>query len=215
MTDITEGLEALRKVTGRHCGGCTLCCFILGIDAPDLIKPPDSKCKHCAAGKGCTIYDHRPDLCRSFYCKWLIDPSLDDTWYPPTARIVINMVSNADGSNPCLVFEVDPRRADRWLKTPYFEKISQIALGIYVTNEKSDVKRGVTVRCGPHWYVMIPQADDRPYTTITMGEHIASIIPDKIGPGYIMSPLGKFEWVEVAMPAGWADIGWRSQPAVT
>jgi hypothetical protein len=36
----SEEIEALCKVTGRRCGACTLCCFVLGVDAPDLTKPP-------------------------------------------------------------------------------------------------------------------------------------------------------------------------------
>jgi hypothetical protein len=39
-----------------------------------------------------------------------------------------------------------------------------------------------TVRCGRHWYVMVPQAAaDDPAIAV--------------GPGYITSPLGNFEWV--------------------
>jgi hypothetical protein len=39
---------------------------------------------------------------------------------------------------------------------------------------------------------------------------IMDVIPDKIGPGYIKSPLGDFESVEVFMPADFVDSGWRS-----
>jgi hypothetical protein len=197
-------VEARLKATGHRCGNCTLCCFILGVDTPDLTKPPDTKCRHCVASKGCTIYERRPALCRAFHCQWLTDPSLGDLWYPLTARIVINPVCNDDGSNPCLVFEVDPRRPGRWLQAPYFEEISNITLGLRGIY-------GTTVRCGRHWYVMVPQrmATD-PFLQAVMGDQTVGIIPGKIGPSYIKSPLGDFEWVEVAMPDGFAETGWRS-----
>jgi hypothetical protein len=199
-------LEAQRNATGRHCGSCTMCCFILGVDAPDLTKPPDSKCRHCEAGVGCIIYERRPDLCRNFYCGWLVASVFDDSWYPPISKIVINPVSNMDGSNPCWVFEVDPHRPQRWLQAPYFEKISNIKLSLRQQGAST------SVRCGRHWYVMVPQAvaDDPSKGDVTMGKQVVDIISGKIGPGYIMSPLGKFEWVEVSVPAELADTTWRS-----
>jgi hypothetical protein len=56
-------------MTVNHCGSCTLCCKLLGI--PELDKPQDLWCKHCAVGTGCRIYENRPASCRNFECLWL------------------------------------------------------------------------------------------------------------------------------------------------
>jgi hypothetical protein len=197
-----EELEVRRKAVGRQCGSCTMCCYILGVDAPpDLEKPPDTWCKHCKPGKGCTIYESRPSPCRRFHCQWLLDDSLDDAWYPLTSKIVINLACNADGSNPCLVFEVDPRRPDRWLHHPYLEKISNIAL----------LYRGTTVRVGQHWYRMIPRsaAENPNSIMVGMGSGITRIIPGKVAPSYLKSPLGDFKWIEVE-PTAEAKQAWKA-----
>jgi hypothetical protein len=56
-------------MSGNHCGTCTLCCKLL--DIPVLKKPQGQWCVHCAIGKGCTIYETRPQPCRDFECMWL------------------------------------------------------------------------------------------------------------------------------------------------
>jgi hypothetical protein len=196
-------LEALRQATGRHCGSCTMCCHILGVDAPDLVKPPDTPCKHCRPGTGCTIYDRRPDMCRGFHCQWLLDSRLGDAWYPRRAKIVMHVAD--DGTGPCVVFEVDPRRPNRWLEQPYFEDISNIALG--------DVR--VSVRVGKHWYLMLPRAalDDPARARITWQSHTINILPHLVGPGYVKHRLtgAEFGWAEMVPFAG-SENSWRNQP---
>jgi hypothetical protein len=46
-----------------------MCCKLL--DIPALEKPANQWCRHCAPGRGCTIYDQRPAPCRDFVCVWL------------------------------------------------------------------------------------------------------------------------------------------------
>ncbi len=53
----------------RSCGSCTACCKTHGIVA--LNKAEGRWCAHCAIGKGCKIYAHRPTECRVFRCDWL------------------------------------------------------------------------------------------------------------------------------------------------
>ena len=53
----------------NHCGSCTLCCKLP--DIPELDKPRDQWCRHCAIGTGCRIYESRPVPCREFNCLWL------------------------------------------------------------------------------------------------------------------------------------------------
>lgn len=51
------------------CGDCTLCCTLLPV--PELDKPANTHCQHCIVGKGCSIYEDRPQVCRPFNCAWL------------------------------------------------------------------------------------------------------------------------------------------------
>jgi hypothetical protein len=53
----------------NHCGSCTACCRVFAI--PDFNKPAGKWCEHCNVGKGCKIYETRPDICATFECLWL------------------------------------------------------------------------------------------------------------------------------------------------
>ena len=197
-----EEIEARRQQTGRQCGHCTMCCYVLGVDAPPkMSKPPDVWCKHCEPSKGCMIYDDRPKACRRFHCQWLLDASFDDAWYPAKSRIVINLTGYSDGSNACLVFEVDPRRPDRWLQHPYFEIISNIALAHH----------GTTVRVGQRWYILVPRsvAENPSRITNTASRGIAKIIPGKVGRDYVQSAFDQFAWIEV-VPTAEARERWKA-----
>ena len=52
----------------RVCGDCKLCCKVFSIQ--ELDKPAGKWCPHCP-GKGCKIYDTRPEECRGYKCMWL------------------------------------------------------------------------------------------------------------------------------------------------
>jgi hypothetical protein len=51
----------------RTCYPCTLCCTVTRV--PELDKPERVTCPHCA--KDCTVYEDRPQSCRTFQCEWL------------------------------------------------------------------------------------------------------------------------------------------------
>jgi len=53
----------------RECGGCTMCCKLLGV--LEIGKPPNVWCPECAIGQGCKVYAERPGTCREFSCMWL------------------------------------------------------------------------------------------------------------------------------------------------
>jgi hypothetical protein len=53
----------------RPCGDCIACCVLPQIDSPELQKPEGVICPNCT-GKGCAIYDSRPQVCRTFNCAW-------------------------------------------------------------------------------------------------------------------------------------------------
>jgi hypothetical protein len=82
-----EGLEE-GLVAGRACGTCTVCCYALPVDTPELQKLPGVVCGNCT-GRGCRIYDSRPAPCRGFYCGWRLLPDLDEDWRPDRCGVLI------------------------------------------------------------------------------------------------------------------------------
>jgi hypothetical protein len=95
MGDIENRKDYL--VTGRECGSCTACCKTLRINAPELKKFAGVLCEHCTAGKGCTIYDTRPQVCRGFYCGWRAMAYLGDEWRPDLCGVLIGVVGEGQG----------------------------------------------------------------------------------------------------------------------
>jgi hypothetical protein len=117
-----QGLRAVglpAPPRARQCGSCNLCCDVL--EVTDVAKPVNELCRHWQIGAGCTIYDHRPPMCRSFTCAWL-QGHLGDEWFPESAGIVLHFSQDA------VNVQVDPRRGDRWREEPYFSKLCEWSL---------------------------------------------------------------------------------------
>ena len=62
----------------QSCGGCTECCWYLGIE--ELGKAPCRGCTHVQTGIGCGIYPMRPRECADFACVWLESQSKPNPW---------------------------------------------------------------------------------------------------------------------------------------
>lgn len=60
----------------NHCGSCTACCRVF--DIPQVQKPAGVWCQHCDIGKGCKIYEARPQPCVEFECLWLLSQKRED-----------------------------------------------------------------------------------------------------------------------------------------
>ena len=69
-SDQPEDLGGGKPYPGKECGTCTMCCKVMGIKA--IAKPPGVWCKECIPGKGCGIYETRPEACRTFYCAYRV-----------------------------------------------------------------------------------------------------------------------------------------------
>src|SRR5690348_14303607 len=110
---------ARTKQNARQCGSCNCCCDILEVTAVE--KPVNELCKYWETAKGCTIYDRRPQMCRSFTCAWL-QGHFDEGWFPATSRIVVHFSQDA------VNVQVDPSCPDRWREEPYFSKLCQLSL---------------------------------------------------------------------------------------
>jgi hypothetical protein len=110
-----------KPAEGRACGACTLCCKVIGIAA--LGKPASAWCPHCRIGRGCGIYETRPEECKTFFCMWLADARLGDEWKPDISKMV---VTTADDGRTVEV-RCDPGFPQAWRKEPYRSQISQWA----------------------------------------------------------------------------------------
>jgi hypothetical protein len=57
-----------KPAPGLSCGPCAACCDVLGVR--ELGKPYYARCPHVRGG--CTIYETRPQMCRTFHCCWML-----------------------------------------------------------------------------------------------------------------------------------------------
>lgn len=83
----------------NHCGTCTACCRVFEI--PEINKPAGKWCNHCAIGKGCEVYAHRPQMCVEFECFWLISQRRENQndampleMRPDKSKVVISQTTN-------------------------------------------------------------------------------------------------------------------------
>ena len=110
-------VEPGKLVEGRGCNGCTMCCKLLGIK--EFNKPQMVWCQHCDVGVGCKIYDSRPAECSGFYCDYLMQPELDERWYPKQSKMVVVY----RGNDRAMAIYVDTSRKDAWKKAPFYAQI--------------------------------------------------------------------------------------------
>jgi hypothetical protein len=105
----------------RECGECSLCCKVLSI--AELSKPAGKWCEHCSPGKGCQIYERRPQECREFACEWLTDLQFGDEWKPSRSKLVLRMIRVRATGRLLLLVNVDPGFPGAWLKSPYYAQL--------------------------------------------------------------------------------------------
>jgi len=87
---VTTDASSEAAVAQRQCGGCTACCKTHEIR--ELAKPPGQWCPHCRPGRGCAIYESRPEECRTFGCLWLAGYG-PDRIRPDRSRVVLGTVT--------------------------------------------------------------------------------------------------------------------------
>ncbi len=80
-------LAVITPLPGRTCGECNACCKVFPI--PDVGKDDTKWCRHCEIGKGCTIYEHRPTVCRDYVCMWLHGVG-DESYRPDRIGVLIS-----------------------------------------------------------------------------------------------------------------------------
>jgi hypothetical protein len=141
---MTEASPA--PVKGRQCGSCTLCCKVLKI--PETESEKGAWCRHCVTGKGCAIYEQRPQRCRDFICGWLAWDAVPDHWHPAKSRIVV--VSELGFR---INFTVDPGSPGRWREAPWYAEIKALAVLAFQEN------RQVLITVGNRAIAMLPDRE--------------------------------------------------------
>jgi hypothetical protein len=103
-------------MSDNPCGTCTQCCKTMKVT--EINKPAHAWCQHCAIGKGCKVYDTRPETCQGFECFWLYTQR---TEVPPGVRMPLELrpdktrvVMAITGDGERLIAHVDPSRPDAW-----------------------------------------------------------------------------------------------------
>ncbi len=105
--------------TGRACDGCTLCCKLFAI--PQLQKPMGVMCQYAALGRGCTIYEQRPHVCRVSDCLWLSTPNVPEHWKPAESHMVLA----GDPTGTLLSVLVDDGFEQIWRSEPYYSDLKK------------------------------------------------------------------------------------------
>lgn len=125
-----------------------MCCKLPAV--PVLQKPRNTWCQHCQPGRGCGIYETRPDLCRSFFCEWMMSPELGPEWKPETCKFVL--LQAPDGNLNVLV---DPGYANAWRDMRYYPRLKTTAAWL--------LERGrlAIVLSGADKIVILPDRDER------------------------------------------------------
>jgi hypothetical protein len=120
------------------CGTCTLCCKTMKVH--ELDKAAHIWCRHCRIGKGCEIYETRPESCRIYDCLWLQTQRLDRPMAaelrPDHSRVVAGTTNGGDD----VVLYLDPDRPDAWQRPAMQTFIRELrGRGIRILLSRNDV----------------------------------------------------------------------------
>ena len=107
----------------RTCGGCTLCCTVMGI--AELAKPAGAGCPHCVSGSHCSIYGGRPGSCRSFRCQWLANPTLPASLRPDRSGVVLTV--SGEPERLWLIANCEAADPLAWRRAPIYPWLKQQA----------------------------------------------------------------------------------------
>ncbi|MBC5766728.1 YkgJ family cysteine cluster protein [Ramlibacter albus] len=87
------------KPAPRQCGECVACCQALRIDSPQLQKQSGVLCPNCT-GKGCGIYEQRPQVCREWLCTWMRAPEIPEDFRPDLLGVMFSYEAQSASANP-------------------------------------------------------------------------------------------------------------------
>lgn len=153
---------------GRDCGKCSLCCKLLYVS--ELQKPANRWCGHCKPGKGgCSIYNERPSICRTYACGWLMSEEVGPEWYPLLSHMVLSF--GVLGGVQTVTCTVDENYALIWQEHPYYHQLKAMAYrGLHVKTENDILL--VQVRVGTRVWLVLPNDD----VEITTGSYVIKCV---------------------------------------
>lgn len=153
--------------SGRECGKCSLCCKLLHVI--ELDKPANKWCGHCNPGHGgCTIHDSRPNICRSYFCGWMLSSNVSDDWYPLRCHMILSL--GVFNGVQTMTVTVDGRYPWMWKEQPYYAHLKQMAQrGLYVKSAEDILL--VHVRVDNRVWLVMPNDD----IEITNGSYIVKL----------------------------------------
>jgi len=154
MLDISA-VAGSPPVPGRSCGSCTLCCKVFNV--PEVESPAGKWCRHCAPGTGCTIHATRPDICRRFFCGWMVSPALGPEWKPERSKVILLLHAAGNGTFR-LIAHVDESYPTAWRRADIYERLKRIATSGGPT-AGGGLKVLVRVRIGRRHIVVLPDRD--------------------------------------------------------
>lgn len=158
---------SFEPATGRTCSACSLCCKLLHVI--ELNKPAGQWCQHCKPGHGgCTIHETRPQICRGYYCGWMLTKNVGEEWYPLRSHMILSLAKI--GGVQTVTVTVDPKNPLAWLEPPYYAQLKQMAQrGLYV--KSTDEILLVHVRVDNRVWLVMPDND----IEITHGSYIVKL----------------------------------------
>ena len=92
MSEKTVLNKYFALVPDRQCGDCMVCCEYMPISTKGLIKPGQTLCPHVIVNRGCSMYDTRPNVCRTWHCLWRRDAAMPEALRPDKSRMIFSLI---------------------------------------------------------------------------------------------------------------------------
>jgi hypothetical protein len=152
---------------GRACGACSECCRLLHV--VELEKPAGVWCDKCRPGAGgCSIYETRPSICRTYACAWLMTTNVGDDWYPLKCNMIISIAKI--GGVQTVTVTVDPDFPLRWREPGYHAQLRALAKRGLVVDDPERVHI-VQVRVDNRVWLVLPGRD----VEVTKGSYVLKL----------------------------------------
>jgi len=166
---VIRELEAV-PAPEKSCGACTMCCKLFEVNWVDRPKPAGKWCHHCAPGRGCAIWQSRPEGCRDYFCVWRIDPELAPEWRPDVAKFILTQMGPAFP----LTVVVDPAQPNAWRREPYYSRLMRTTVELLETRRMALIVEG-----GRSRLVLLPDRE----VAIPASMPSAGVVASRIGAG--------------------------------
>jgi hypothetical protein len=151
--DVSRLAAASSVVPGRSCGSCTLCCKLFNV--PEVATTAGKWCRHCDPGKGCRIHETRPEVCRTFFCGWMVSPGLGPEWKPERSKVIVLLY--VINETFWLNAYVDEGNPSAWQRPEIYKKLKQIASGNPAVGNR--IRVVVRVQIGLRHIIILPDRD--------------------------------------------------------